>query len=62
VSGRTFWAQVEARIRLTQEIFEDAFQALVVKLTDDELEALLAEEQATAADSNAGAVPQHHSL
>ena len=43
VTARSFQAQVEERIRRTGESFEEAAQALVVRLRDDELEAMLCE-------------------
>ena len=43
VTVRSFLAQVEERMRLTRERFQDAVQALVVRLRDDELEAMLLE-------------------
>jgi hypothetical protein len=43
ITTRSFLAQVEERIRLTRESFQDAVQALVVRVSDDELEALLRE-------------------
>ncbi|HEY1754178.1 MAG TPA: hypothetical protein VGG72_02195 [Bryobacteraceae bacterium] len=51
VTVRSFQAQVEKRMRLTRESFEDAVEALVVRLRDDELEALIFEAEAPRARS-----------
>jgi hypothetical protein len=51
VTVRSFQAQVEERIRITLESFEEGFQALVARLRDDELEALILEAEATSTPS-----------
>jgi hypothetical protein len=43
VTAHSFLAQVEERMRRTRESFPEAAQALVARLKDDELEALLLE-------------------
>lgn len=43
VTQQSFFKQVQARMRLKRESFEEAAQALVVNLRDDQLDALLAE-------------------
>lgn len=48
---RSFQSQVEQRRRVTNEIFAEAVQALVVRVRDDELEALLLEAQGPGAPS-----------
>lgn len=45
---REFQHQVETRMRIKRESFEQAAQAVAVELRDDELEMLLAEAEATA--------------
>jgi hypothetical protein len=49
VTQRSFLAQVERRMRLTGEGFEEAVQTLLVKLRDDELETLITQAEASAA-------------
>jgi hypothetical protein len=47
LNGRSFLARVEKRRRLSGESFDTTVQALLVQLTDEELDALLEEAEAS---------------
>ena len=53
----SFMAQVQERIRLTKESFEEAVPVLLERLRDDELEALLHEAEASAGQPGVSSVP-----